>query len=111
MEIPKILITTEADQCLEQMLKKVNDGFDSGRVKKTQLASWIMLEFYKQSFIRQMKKIRADHFDKIAHLKAIVKQMEAAKKTDVNLELNRLLSPLKDSGGSRHKKPKPNTQE
>ena len=42
MEQPKIIVSAAADQDLEAMLKEVNDGFDSGRVKKAQLASWII---------------------------------------------------------------------
>jgi hypothetical protein len=93
-QLPKIIITPKADQALDEMLKIVNDDFSSGRVKKTQLASWIVLHFKAKTFTKQLKKIRVDHFDKLAHLKSIVKQMEEAKRCDQNLELAQLLSPL-----------------
>lgn len=95
----KILISSHADQCLESMLKTVNEGFTSGRVRKAQLASWVLLRFSEQWFAKQIDAIRADHFDEIAHLKSVVKQMEKAKKTAQSLELESLLSPLKNGGG------------
>ena len=93
-QLPKITITTQADLALEIMLKSVNDGFVSGRVKKTQLASWIILHFQAKRFAKQLGKIRSDHFDRLAHLKSIVRKMEEAKRHDQNLELGHLLSPL-----------------
>lgn len=105
-QMPKIVITTDADQSLEAMLKEVNEGFASGRVKKTQLASWIIRHFRQKVFGKQIEKIRADHFDQIAHLKAVIKQIEEAKRTDANFELGKLLSPLK-SGAPKARRPTP----
>ncbi len=109
MDPSKILITQEADQHLEQMLKTVNQDFSSGRVKKTQLASWILTNFFAKSFSKEIERIRAAHFDRIAHLKALVKKLEAADGADAELELNRLLLPLKNSGSKNQttKKPMP----
>lgn len=109
MDLPKILISEQADQCLEQMLREVNQDFSSGRVKKMQLASWILMTFYERSFAKQIEKIRAAHFDRIAHLKALVKKLEATEGTDAELELNRLLLPLKNSSKKNQtlKKPMP----
>lgn len=100
-DVAKILISAQADQHLEQMLKEVNQDFSSGRVKKTQLASWILTTFYERSFAKEIKRIRAAHFDRIAHLKALVKKLEAADGTDAELELNRLLLPLKNNGNKK----------
>ena len=91
----KVALTDAADQHLEEMLRIVNDGFNSGRVKKAQLAAWIISQFFADTFTKQIEKIRADHFDELAHLKAIVKKMEEAKKTDSSIELDKLLSPLR----------------
>jgi hypothetical protein len=104
--LPKIAITSATDERLEVMLKAVNDGFDSGRVTKMQLASWIINEFHKKSFAKQIDRLRKDHFDKIAHLKSVIKQMEKAKKSNNHLEMEKLLSPLTSkSKGRRMLKP------
>lgn len=107
MDHSKILVTQEADQLLEQMIKAVNQDFSSGRVKKTQLASWILTTFYERSFTKEINRIRAAHFDRIAHLKALVKKLEAADGTDAEIELNRLLLPLKNCGNKNQTKKKP----
>lgn len=108
---PKILVNAKADQSLETMLAEVNDGFQSGRVKKMQLASWIILHFHQKLFRKQIESIRSDHFDQIAHLKAVVRRMEEAKRTDGNLELGELLQPLKTSGAKRRKRTQAITHE
>lgn len=105
-QAPKVHISPTADMDLEAMLTEVNEGFSSGRVKKAQLASWILATFRKKYFAKHIKRIRADHFDQIAHLKAIVRQMEEAKRTDADVEIGRLLQPLKRSG-PKAKKPTP----
>ena len=107
MDHSKILITQEADQLLEQMIKAVNQDFSSGRVKKTQLASWILTTFHERSFTKEINRIRAAHFDRIAHLKALLKKLEAADGTEAELELNRLLLPLKNRGNKNQTKKKP----
>lgn len=97
-DVAKILVSAKADEYLEEMVKAVNQDFSSGRVKKSQLASWILTTFYEKSFTKEIKRIRAAHFDRIAHLKALVKKLEATDGTDADLELNRLLLPLKNGG-------------
>lgn len=101
-QLPKIAITTESEKVLDDMYTRVNKGFSSGRVTKTQLASWILSYFHADAFAKQLDKIRADYFDEIAHLEAVVKQMKQAKKNAESVELDKLLSPLR---GPRKLKP------
>ena len=77
----KIGIASDAEQALEEMFKLANHDFKSGRVTRPSLVSWIILNFHKAHFKKSLKKIRDDHFDQIAHLKSVVKEMEEAKKT------------------------------
>lgn len=104
-QIPKIHLSTQADEALDEMLTLTNKDFTSGRVKKTQLLSWIILDFYANRFAASLKKIRADHFDKIAHLRSIIKEIEAAKKQGKQLHMEALLSPLKAKPAPSIKKP------
>ncbi len=94
-QIPKIHLSTQADQALDEMLTLSNKDFTSGRVRKTQLLSWIILDFYANHFNANLKKIRADHFDQIAHLRSVIREMEAAKKQGKQIQMEPLLSPLK----------------
>ena len=93
--IPKIHLSTEADDVLEEMVKLTNEDFSSGRVKKSQLLSWIIIDFKKAQFQKRLAKIRDDHFDKIAHLKSVIKDMEAAKREGKNIELEMHRAPFK----------------
>lgn len=97
MENSKIVISAKADRDLEEMVAVVNDGFSSGRVKKGQLASWIVSFFKAAYFAKHVQTIRGDHFDEIAHLSSVIKQIRAAKKSDQAVEMDRLLSPLKEN--------------
>ena len=104
-QIPKIHLSNQADKALDEMLTLTNKDFSSGRVKKTQLLSWIILDFYANRFAASVKKIRADHFDKITHLRSIIKEIEAAKKQGKQIQMEPLLSPLKAKVPSPIKKP------
>lgn len=84
----KVQLSFEADQALDEMFQATNENFLSGRVKKAQLLSWIILYFHKAQFKKSLKKIRDDHFDKIAHLRSLIKKMEEAKKNGKEISVN-----------------------
>lgn len=94
-QLPKIVVTTEADQAMDQMMTAVNLDSSSGRVKKAQLATWIILYFHAKAFSKLIRKIRADHFDEVAHLRSVISQIEEARRSNQELKLGELLSPLK----------------
>ena len=91
----KAILTGEADQDLAQMMKETNNGFTSGRLTKTQLLSWIVRSFRQKHFEKEMEQIRAEHFDKIAHLTSVIKAMKEAAAKGQEIEIDTLLSPLK----------------
>jgi hypothetical protein len=111
-EMPKIQISVAADQELEAMLKETNEGFASGRVKKPQLISWIISHFREKYFSQQLKQIRADHFDDIAHLEAVVKQLKEARQANVPIAMQELLTPVLHRSRSNATLPgaRPNTR-
>lgn len=88
-------LTTEADHELVQMVRECNDGFTSGKVTKTQMLSWIVRNFRRKHSEKEMEQIRADHFDKIAHLTSVIKAIKAAEAQGQKIEIDELLSPLK----------------
>ena len=92
---PKITVTKEADLALDKMIKTINDKFTSGKVQKFQLASSIILGFAATLNAKTIERIRAEHFDKVAHVRSILKQLEEAEKTKQEIELDELLLPLK----------------
>lgn len=91
----KAVLTSEADRDLVSMVKETNNGFSSGRVTKNQLLSWIVRSFRRKHFDKEMEQIRAEHFDKIAHLNSVIKAIKEAAANGQEIEMDELLSPLK----------------
>ena len=91
----KANLTSEADRELASMVQETNDGFSSGKVTKNQLLSWIVQSFRRKHFEKEKEQIRAEHFDKIAHLTSVIKAIKEAEAKGVSVEIDDLLSPLK----------------
>ena len=82
--LTKIAITDEANQVLEAMLVRVNEGSTSGRVGKRDLTSWVLKHFSENSLSRCMSKIRADHFDELVYLRNSALALRAARRNGSN---------------------------
>jgi hypothetical protein len=91
----KVQITLLADQDLEQMAREINHGFTGGRVNKVQLLSWLVSNFRLHHFRAALPAIRSHHFDELAHLKSVVKELEQARRDgNSSLKLSELLQPI-----------------
>ena len=73
-EIAKITVSKEAEEKLSELMKKVNDGFSSGKVNRQDLASWLLIKFCSEQDEALIENIRADHFDEIMMFEAILKK-------------------------------------
>jgi hypothetical protein len=93
-QLPKIALSLRAEECLEEMRSSANEGFTSGRVTKTQLVSWIIENFHAAFGPKAIEKIRADHFDEIAHLESVVEQLKRARGSNASLPVHELLTPI-----------------
>lgn len=72
-DIVKITISRESEAKLLELLEKVNDGFENGKVNRQDLASWVLSSFCDNTNIKTIEAIRADHFDEIMVLEAMLK--------------------------------------
>lgn len=72
----KLSASLEADESLDRMYDKLNEGWTGGRVTKGDLTSWAILYFEKNSFSKCIEKIRKDHFSKTAHLTSVLQQLK-----------------------------------
>lgn len=96
-KISKIGISSTADEALDRMVIKANDGFNGGRVSKNDLTSWIICEFEKR-FDANLEHIRKDHFDQVAYLESVVREMKQAKRDGSVLpEIGTLLAPITEA--------------
>ena len=94
-KLAKIAVTTEADRALEGMLTKVNAGFQGGKVGKQELASWAINHLAESGIDKCVEAIRAAHFDELAYLGSVMKELRAAKRGGgAAADIRTMLAPL-----------------
>ncbi len=84
--LAKIAITAAADKALSESLDPVNMGFEGGRVTKTELATWYILEGVKRLGPAEITRIREEYFDQLTYLGALMKRLKKARAHGVNDE-------------------------
>ncbi len=84
-DIARISISKSAENTLVSILESVNDGFNGGRVNRHQLASWIVHKFGESLSDEDIKLIRQDHFNEVAMLEAMVRQIKKSGKVPVEM--------------------------
>lgn len=72
--IAKITVTKEAEEAVSQIVNKVNDGFEAGRVNRQDVASWIINRSFETFSDVEIQQIRAAFFNEIMLLEAILKK-------------------------------------
>jgi hypothetical protein len=72
--VAKITVTKEAEEAVSQIVSKVNDGFEGGRVNRQDVASWILSRFLETFSDTDVQQLRAAFFNEIALLEAILKR-------------------------------------
>jgi hypothetical protein len=77
-EIHRITVSKAAEEAIVAIMERVNDGFEGGRVNRTQIASWVVLHFNENYGDSEIKDIRSENFDEVAMLESILRR---AKKT------------------------------
>lgn len=93
-EFVKVTISKKAEGTTSDLLVKVNDGFEGGRVSRQDLISWVLTRFAEECSEADIRAIRADHFDEIALLELCLKKSKQAG--SVSPDLRKLL--LEQSG-------------
>lgn len=83
-KISKIGISQSSDQALDRILAKINEGFTGGRVSKSDLATWIIEYFETNALENNLERIRKDHFEQVAYLESVVREMKLARKNGAN---------------------------
>jgi hypothetical protein len=85
-EIQRITVSKEAQGALGGVVDRVNNGFVGGKVNRTQMANWILLRFSNELDDSQVKEIRAEHFDEVAMLEAILKRAKESGKVPTDFK-------------------------
>jgi hypothetical protein len=74
--LAKIAISTASDEALSKSLERVNQNFDGGRVSKTDLASWFLIQGTKSLDDSSVEEIRQAHFNQVTYLETLVKKLK-----------------------------------
>lgn len=72
--VAKITVTKEAEEAVSQIVCRVNEGFEAGRVNRQDVASWIISRFIEVLSDIEIQQIRSAFFNEIALLEAILKK-------------------------------------
>lgn len=70
----RVLISPEANTTVDDLIIKVNTGFDGGKVTRPQLVSWVLCKFGQTMTESDTQEIRSLHFDRIAYFEALLKR-------------------------------------
>lgn len=84
-KIVKTAITSDADQALEAMLRKINTGNQMGRVGKRDLASWIVKNF-SGKVDKHVGEIQLKFSNDLTVLRNALKELKDAERRGVSKE-------------------------
>lgn len=85
-KLQRITVSKKAQNALENIKDRVNDGFSGGKVNLTQMANWILLRFQNDLDEAYIKDIRAEHFDEVAMLESILKKAKESGKVPTDFK-------------------------
>ncbi|MGZ3803657.1 MAG: hypothetical protein ACXVB4_05570 [Pseudobdellovibrionaceae bacterium] len=108
--IAKITVTKEAEEAVSQVVSKVNEGFEAGRVNRQDVASWILSRFIESFSDSEIQQIRSAFFNEIALLEAILKKAKQSGSVPVELK-SALLGQMNTTPGPVKKGKRPLTRE
>lgn len=74
--VVKITITRESAEALAELVVKVNEGFEAGRVHRQDIASWIITRFRKNHSDIELAQIRQVHYNDAAMFEALYRRMK-----------------------------------
>jgi len=103
-EIQRITVSKLGQDALTAIVERVNDGFIGGKINRTQAANWIMMRFNDNITDTEIREIRAEHFDEVAVLEAILRKAKESGK--VPTEFKALLLKQLESSDQPKKKAK-----
>ena len=96
----RVVILSEANACLEVLATKVNDGFETGAVTKSDVANFVFLNLARLISDADVRAIRAIHFDDKKMLGSLLKT-----ETELPEDLKKLIRAHFGVGDKEKKRP------
>ncbi len=84
-ETYRLTVSKSAEQALMSIMERVNDGFEAGRVNRTDLASWVLIKFAERISDGDIREIRSEHFNELALLESIYKRAKDSGRVPAEL--------------------------
>ncbi len=85
-EIHRITVSKAAEEAIATITERVNDGFEGGKVNRSQVASWIVLRFNEAYSDSEIREIRSENFDEVAMLESILRRAKKSGKVPSDLK-------------------------
>jgi hypothetical protein len=107
-EIYRVTVTKSADEALEIIVNRVNDGFEAGRVNRSEAISWILTYISKNLTDALIQEFRMDHFDEMTLLESMFKKAKKSGKIPSELKGLLLRQSGLDASNNKKTRDKPN---
>lgn len=85
--VRRIWISKELDEKLEVILKRVNDGFDGGKISRAQIVTWQLMRWAETCGDRDIEMIRLAHINEVTMLEAIIRKAKESGEMPQELRL------------------------
>ena len=73
-ETSRLSISKIASQALGLIIERVNNGFEGGKVNRSQIANWLIIRTNDDLSEEIVKEIRAQHIDEFAVFDAVLRR-------------------------------------
>ena len=94
--LAKVAIQKMADEKVDAALMRINEGFEGGRVSKTDFMSWALIRTVERLDPPTINEIRREHFNQVAYLDGLVKRLKGAQRNSLSDAERELLRNLLD---------------
>ncbi|MCB9061370.1 MAG: hypothetical protein H6622_07615 [Halobacteriovoraceae bacterium] len=74
----RVLLDTNAQEALTEMLQELKDSGDFVKINPSRLVSWIVEGFKKESFEKKKDKIIQDHFNSKEYLRDLATKIQSS---------------------------------
>jgi hypothetical protein len=76
----RLSATRVADEALNKIVERVNEGFNGGRVSRMQALSWLLIRQADSLSDTTIQEIRSEFFDEIALLESLLREAKTTGK-------------------------------
>jgi len=78
--IIRIFISKQSEVALNDITDAVNEGFDAGRVSRSDVANHMIMKFKNELSEPNIQLIRNEHFSLVTHMERLLKKIKNGEK-------------------------------